>query len=671
MTPSLKSREDLQKALLGLLEPLRTRFVPDGLYLGFTGSSYSPRVVRLEGWSRLLWGIAPLLAGGGTYPLLDTHREVLVRCTDPKSPFYWGTPGNKDQRLVEMAPLALALLLAREWFWDPLTISEKENLYRWLSTIQQRELPANNWHFFRILVCTAFRFLELPVEEEAEAESFRIVEGCYQGNGWYIDGTNATYDLYNPTGFHFYGLLYAHFIQQSIQQGSVRGRYLRERADLFLERAQIFTERARLLAPQYLAWFREDGSFIPFGRSLTYRFVAASFFSACAFVGLQSLSWGVLKGAVLRHLRYWFDRPILDSSGTLTIGYGYPNLVMAEQYNSPGSSYWGLKTFLILALPPDHPFWTTPEEPLPSLPDVSCQTPPGFIVSRSREDVQILNPGYYPGWEAVHSAAKYGKFAYSARFGFCVSHGSYGLEKTGCDSSLVLSEGDGYWRERRHTRDVRSGDGWTESIWNPWPDVEVDTLLISLGLWHVRIHRIKTPRPLQAVEGGFSVARYSLSQYTCPSQNTCPQSFLDQEVHPRVNGYSPAELTALSAVPEGKNPSTDPEPSLEYSTNPPGITIHFPWAASRIVDLSPNSSRKGEILYLEPNLNVQEPSVVVPILHGTLEAGVTLWACAVRAGDPVSTLKDTAPVLHIALDGALSLSHGSIRNPLNFSLASL
>ena len=42
----------------------------------------------------------------------------------------------------------------------------------------------------------------------------------------------------------------------------------------------------------------------------------------------------------------------------LTIGYGYPQQYMAEQYNAPGSPYWGLKVFLLLALPDDHPFWT-------------------------------------------------------------------------------------------------------------------------------------------------------------------------------------------------------------------------------------------------------------------------------------------------------------------------
>lgn len=40
-----------------------------------------------------------------------------------------------------------------------------------------------------------------------------------------------------------------------------------------------------------------------------------------------------------------------------TIGYCYPQMYMAERYNAPGSPYWGMKSFLLLALPDDHPFW--------------------------------------------------------------------------------------------------------------------------------------------------------------------------------------------------------------------------------------------------------------------------------------------------------------------------
>lgn len=40
----------------------------------------------------------------------------------------------------------------------------------------------------------------------------------------------------------------------------------------------------------------------------------------------------------------------------LTIGYAYPNILMSENYNVPGSPYWCMKAFAFLMLPAGHPF---------------------------------------------------------------------------------------------------------------------------------------------------------------------------------------------------------------------------------------------------------------------------------------------------------------------------
>ncbi len=584
----LKDRQDLERSLLDLLGPLEDRYSEGnaGLALGATGTHYSPRVALLEGWSRVLWGIAPLTAGGGSFPAAGRHLEGLRRGTDPRDPAYWGEPGDSDQRLVEMAAIALSLLIARQSNWDPLSASEKEGLHAWLSTIQTRALPANNWHFFRILVCSAFRHLGLPFDQAAEDESFELVESMYRGDGWYIDGSNGSYDFYNPFGFHFYGLVYARLM-----------------GDLFPERARSYVERARLFAPQFLGFFRADGSNIAYGRSLGYRFAAVSFFSACAFAGVEALPWPVMKGLVLRSFRWWFSEPILDAAGVLTVGYAYPNLVMAEQYNSPGSPYWAFKAHLPLALGKEHPFWRAEEAPLPEIQAVTRLPQTHFLLNRSADDAQLLCLGGYPSWEAVQASAKYGKFAYSARFGFSVSRGSYALQQTGCDSSPVLSEGDGYWRERRETRGQESGLNWTRGVWKPWRDVEIVTVLVALGSSHLRVHRIRSARRLEAVEGGFSI--------------------------PRFHGTEAAIEPRLGLGPEAS-------------------CVAFPWAGSRIdgLRLPPGSApRIGESLCLSPDLNLLEPSGIIPLLRGPVLPGETLWACAVRAGDEETTLKAVPPSL--------------------------
>lgn len=40
-------------------------------------------------------------------------------------------------------------------------------------------------------------------------------------------------------------------------------------------------------------------------------------------------------------------------------------LLIAQDYNSPQSPYWALKSFLVLALPSSHPFWQAKEETYP------------------------------------------------------------------------------------------------------------------------------------------------------------------------------------------------------------------------------------------------------------------------------------------------------------------
>jgi hypothetical protein len=572
----LKDRADLRRSLAELLEPLAAHAVPGGYHLGSAAALYPPAVARMEGWSRCLWGIGPLLAGGGSWPGLDGLRETLSRGVDPEDGAYWGDCGDRDQRLVEMAAIAFCLILAPEHFWEPLDGRTRGNLYRWLSFIEKRELPPSNWHFFRLIVCAAFRKLGLPVNRGAEEESLALVESCYRGDGWYQDGEGGAFDLYNPMGFHFYGLVLARL------------------GALPPSLAERCRERAGIFGPSLSAWFHRDGSMIPYGRSLSYRFAGVSFFSACAFADLEALPWGLMKGIVLRNLRRWFSLPILDAGGILSVGYGYPNLIMADSYNSPGSPYWGLKTYLVLALGEDHPFWRAEEQDLPPLDSPLTEKVPGFILSRSAADAQLLTAGRRPGFDMNHLAQKYCKFAYSARFGFCVSHSNYNIEKTGCDSALLLSEGSGgfrdpgrLWRERREAEDLEAGVNLLRSRWRPWPDVEVLSVLIRAGDWHVRIHRIVSGRPLLSAEGGFSVP---LRDHRGPVLNAAE-----------------GDAEALAA---------------------------FPWAASRIRALDiPGPARRGALLAPAPNLNVMYPAVVIPLLEGAVERGTSFLASAVWAGD--------------------------------------
>ena len=591
----LRSLNDLRKALCDLVSPLKNHAQGAGFDLGSSCAHYSPRVACMEGWSRTLWGIGPLLAGGGEYEDIDLCLSILKQGVDPESPHFWGICGDMDQRLVEMASISLCLIIAKNVFWESLDKKTQANLYTWLSVIQKRELPATNWHFFRIFVCIAFRELGLDADEKAEKESLDIIESFYKDEGWYSDGINGAFDLYNPMGFHFYGIIYAKF---ALAAGAAQ-KYDTKRAALYIERAKIFASR-------YALWFSGDGSVIPYGRSLTYRFAGLSFFSACAFAGIEVIPWGMMKRIILQGLRWWFSHPILDNGGILSCGYGYQNLVMADHYNSPGSPYWGLKTFLILALSEEHPFWRSEETPLPDNQQPFTDRIPSLIISRG---AQFLCSGGIPPYEMNHAAQKYSKFAYSARFGFCVSHGPRSLEQAGGDSMLLLSDYDEeYWRERREVIDKRSGPDWISSVWQPWHDVKIKTTLYYAGGWHLRVHRIESRRRLKTAEGGFAVRRYNE---------------FDEALH-AVNA-SEKSCEALSV---------------------------FPWSASRIIALEGKavSDRKGTIVIPAPNLNILYPCCVIPSLTGIIEKGVSVYVTAVCAGDCDTVTKISPPDVLVSDD---------------------
>ena len=267
-----------------------------------------------------------------------------------------------------------------------------------------------------------------------------------------------------------------------------------------------FRERAAVFAQDFQHWFSADGAALPFGRSLTYRFAHGAFWGALAFADVEALPWPVVKGLYLRHLRWWMRQPIFSETGLLTIGYAYPNLLMAESYNSPGSPYWALKTFLPLALPEEHPFWQAEEAPLP--PRRAVHTVPGAKLILTTDpvsrDVTAINPGQ-PVLDWPRNAPhKYSKCAYSTRFGFSVPSSVATPVEGGFDNELSLSDDERFYRRRDMCLDAEVRDGVAYSRWQPWPDVEVRTWLIADAHGHIRIHCLRTKRKLWALEAGFA-----------------------------------------------------------------------------------------------------------------------------------------------------------------------
>ncbi|MEY8357177.1 DUF2264 domain-containing protein [Lachnospiraceae bacterium 54-53] len=495
----LKTRDDAALLLLHMVRPLRNHYSRgrSWLHIGSSGAHYGEKSARMEGFSRVLWGLGPLFAGDFK-SLSAEHREEIreweelyrqgiIHGTDPEHEEYWGEVADYDQKMVEMAAIVTGLLLAPEKLWIPLTEKQKKNLWTWFDQINQKGVHPNNWRFFRILVNVMFRVFGLPWSEACMEEDFRIIEKCYDGDGWYFDGNPGQVDYYIPFAMHYYGLLYAGFMK-----------------DLDGEYGNILKDRAGKFWKDFIYWFAGNGAEIPFGRSLIYRFAHGSVFSAMAFAGVEGLDYGVAKGLALGNVREWLKRPVFDGEGILSIGYGYPNLFMSERYNAPGSPYWAFKTFLMLALPETHPFWRAEEKVFP-YEEKKLLPHPRMLITHDKSGHVLAYPAGQHCMEHGNSRAKYEKFVYSNQFGFSVSRGT-GLEDGAFDCTLAVSEsGENCYRMRYGTEESEVTEEFVRTVYRPMKGVRIESFLVPFGAWHVRIHEIETDREIDLADGGFSI----------------------------------------------------------------------------------------------------------------------------------------------------------------------
>lgn len=580
----LATRSDMQRAAKQLLAAVTPYCSAgqSGIALGNFTAHYGAKVAEMEGLSRMLWGIFPLLAGGDELDDWEFYRSAMVNGSDPQHAAYWGDIAEFDQRVVEMAAFGVGLALMKGRLLSQFNSPQQQNLIAWLQQSATAIIPNNNWNYFPIMVQMGFKQAGLPYDATLIAAQFDKMEAYYLGGGWYADGPGRPRDYYISMAFHYYGLLYAALM-----------------ADVDPQRAQCLRERARCFAEDFIYLFAADGSAVPFGRSLTYRFAEAAFWSAVAFAELDVFDMGTVKGLILRHLRWWLAQPIFDRDGVLSVGYAYPNLAMAEDYNAPGSPYWACKLFLVLALPAQHAFWQATERPLPRLARQRSipQAAQILVHDAEAEHVYMLTSGQLELNNYVNTEAKYTKFAYSNLFGFTIERGRYALNHAAGDSMLLLAEQDGYYRGRRECSAVATHADYIVSHWRPWHDVAITTWLVACGDWHLRVHHINSARTLHSAEGGFAVPY----RRTTPCHCADGISSIDD-----VDGFS---------------------------------TLH---------DLGPLGHRTATTVITPPNSNILfAETAAIPTLVHTLMPGEHWLVCAAAAHRHAARLRDAQPGCHI------------------------
>lgn len=496
----LKTKNDVAVALLDTIRPLKKFYSEGGgwLQVGNIGVHYGEKSARMEGFTRVAWGLGPLWAGQDdlspeVQKEAEEWRELYLRgiinSTNPEHPEYWGKPFTFDQKLVEMAALVTGISLCPERLWEPLTQEQKDNVYNYLNHSNSCELHPNNWRYFRILVNMCFRVLGLPYDAKRLEDDRALIESCYMGEGWYYDGRDSQIDYYIPFAMHFYSLIYAKFMEKEEPEHCAK---LKERAVEF--------------ADDFVYWFAKDGNEIPYGRSLTYRFAHCCYFGAMGLAGIEgkNVDFGIMRRLTLRNIENWLNRPIFDNAGVMSVGYGYPNQFMTERYNAAGSPYWAFKAFIMLALPNDHAFWTTPEKDFEYLPQ-KCLKQPRMLITHDDNDHVLAYPTAQRFGIQGKGPHKYEKFVYSNQFAFSVSRES-DIIGGAWDNTFVASlAGELDYRMRHGNEGYEVSEDCVKTNYRLIPGVHVQSVIVPCGAWHVRLHKVKTEHEIDVLDGGFSI----------------------------------------------------------------------------------------------------------------------------------------------------------------------
>lgn len=503
MVIDMYNKEYFQAQLKRITEPLKKHYNGGKVQFGAHCAWYENLSADMEAFARPLWGLVPFWAGGGEDKDFERlYAEGLADGADENSGGYWGECHDRDQRFVEMASIAYGIIFAPEKVWEPLTEEAKNNLEKWLTSINSHDVCDSNWIFFRVLVNVAMKKIGRRFSDERLSKDLERIDEFYLGGGWYKDGVHGQTDYYIPFAIHFYGLIYA-----AVMEKDDPGR------------SEKFKKRACEFAKDFIYWFDEDGEAMPYGRSLTYRFAQTAFWSACVIADVRPFPMGVIKGIIARNLDSWLSKPIFDGEGLLTVGYDYPNLIMAEHYNAHGSPYWGLKAYAFLMLPDKHEFWSCEIMPMPKLEELKLINEAQMLISRRNGKSVAYVGGNNTYFDCGQIVPKYLKFAYSAHFGFNVMHSCMSVEEAACDSMLVFAM-DGMVTARRHFKSCEAYGDKMVIEWSPFAGIDVKTTVMPTKFGHVREHEISSVYDCEAYDMGFAVANRDADECVMGEDNS-------------------------------------------------------------------------------------------------------------------------------------------------------
>jgi hypothetical protein len=264
------TRNDVIQAAKALLGPLHKYKSELGARIKIpveTGTHFDESAAQLEGYARPLWAVGCLLAGTSPTEVDDelmSWPNGLIAGTDPNIVReYWGDVGDKDQRMVEMEIISFGLLSAPSIFWpsDNQSASpedkvkgmkSKTRIINWLQGINGKEIPQNNWLWFRILTNLALiKTCGVPYSslKEAITADFKILDSFEREgtNGWNSDGPwsdqGRQADYYSGS----FAIQYSQLL------------FVKFGSDIDPIRAEMYTRRAGQFALDFLGYFDNEG----------------------------------------------------------------------------------------------------------------------------------------------------------------------------------------------------------------------------------------------------------------------------------------------------------------------------------------------------------------------------------------------------------------------------
>ncbi|RZM19146.1 MAG: DUF2264 domain-containing protein, partial [Sphingomonas sp.] len=334
------------------------------LELSPTWDGRDPKVGYLEGFGRLIDGIAPWLAlpddatpeGRRRATLRQQALQSYVHAVDPKSPDYllWKANG---QPLVDSAYFTSALLRAPDALWKPLDAKTKARIIAEIQGLRRISPPYTNWLLFAAMNEAFLLAVGAEWDPVRLDLAIRKFDEWYVGDGWYADGVHFHFDLYNSYVIH---PMLTQILQVLVAtDASFNSLNPKTRLPLQIKRMQRYaTQLERMVGP--------DGAFAAVGRSLTYRTAAHQPLGQLAWKNMlpDTLPPGQVRAATVAAQRRVFADPSnFDADGFLTIGFTRHQPTLGDWYSNAGSMYLAAESLLALGLPADDPYWTSP--PLP------------------------------------------------------------------------------------------------------------------------------------------------------------------------------------------------------------------------------------------------------------------------------------------------------------------